>query len=88
MSDEVVTIDGVAFRKGRAARLFSPKPGGDGISFEIELLVSADQNLILEGDLTRSAFGSTPEVLEADIRALHFVGETGLRQLNTEYGCD
>lgn len=87
LSDEVVTLDGIPFRRGKVSRLFSPKGNSSGISFEIEIFVSEDRNLILEGDLTRSAFGSTPEVLHCDIQDLHFEGDAGFLHLNTEHGC-
>lgn len=87
LSDEVVTIDGLDFRTGKVSRLFSPKPGSDGISFEIEIFVSEEHNLILEGDMKRSAFGSKAEVLQCDIQELHFEGDAGFLQLNREHGC-
>lgn len=87
LSEEVVNLGGVDFRKGQIDRLFEPKPGGGGLSFQIDILVAPERNLLIEGNMTRSAFGSTPELLEQDVRAVYFEGQSGFMSMQSEYGC-
>lgn len=85
---ETATFSDTVFRLGHTKMTFAPKPGGAGLDFDIEIFVSADPDLRLEGNWTRSAFGSDPELLDQQVRAVYFDGDAGFMQTMSEYGCE
>lgn len=85
---ETVTLNGQEFRRGYFTRLFAPNAGSAGLSFEAELLVSPDFDMVFEGIWSRSAFGSDPERFDHDVRAVYRTGDAGFMAAQSDFGCE
>lgn len=88
MTGETISLGGVDFQVGKLHRIFEPKPGAGGLEFKIDILVSQDRDLVIEGAWTRNAFGAGEEVLDSQPQAIAWPGEEGFLADRSTFGCE
>ncbi len=88
MTGENPDLGGTVFRKARMHRTFEVKPGAGGMYFRIDLYVSTDPDLFVEGNWARSVFGSEMEEFDQTPYAIAWPGDDGFLATRSERGCD
>ncbi|MEX0351086.1 MAG: hypothetical protein AB3N15_16805 [Paracoccaceae bacterium] len=89
LGDEEVVLDGHSFRKGTVLREME-RDGIEGskIGFGLDLLVSDDLNLMIEGNITRHFEGQDSLTVDQTPRAIRFPDQPGFLATKSEFGCD
>ena len=88
LSEDVAEFGGAAFRTGSIKRLFEREPGAGGMAFEVDIYVSEDPDLFIEGSWTRSVFGSETEMFDQTPYAIAWPGEDGFLATMPDQGCE
>ncbi|WP_371224894.1 hypothetical protein [Roseovarius sp. 2305UL8-3] len=88
LSDNIVTLSDVPFRKGRIYRTFELEPGAGGLDFEMDLYVSSDPDLVIEASWQRSIKGNNVEAFDLTPQSLIWPGEAGFLTDRSEFGCE
>ncbi|MFD3190401.1 hypothetical protein ACFMPD_09020 [Sedimentitalea sp. HM32M-2] len=88
LGQDMVMLDGHAFRTGTLVRNFVPAKRSNNLVFEFDILVSEDLNLFIEGAYARQTQGSAPEKLAQDPVSLRFPGQPGFLAKQLEAGCN
>ncbi|MGC3940477.1 hypothetical protein ACOTTU_21970 [Roseobacter sp. EG26] len=83
---EVISGETYTFYKAR--RLFEREVGKGGLSFEVDVLIAEDRDLMIEGRWSRSVMGGNEEVFEFAPRAIARPGDSGFLATLSEYGCE
>ncbi|MEM9638455.1 MAG: hypothetical protein AAGA94_12465 [Pseudomonadota bacterium] len=84
----VVTVDGEEFIEYQAQRLFEREPGAGGMVFEVDVLVSLQRELVLEGAWSRRIMDSDADVFDHAPRRIADRGEPGFLAATSEFGCE
>lgn len=89
LSNEVVELSGHMFRKG-ALRREMQREGIDSswLGFDIDIYVSEELGLFIEGDLVNHARGRESFSVDHTPRAIRFEGEPGFLATRSEFGCE
>lgn len=89
LTDEEVDLSGHMFRKGTLHREMQ-REGIDSswLGFDIDIYVSEELGLFIEGDLVNHARGRESFTVDHTPRAIRFEGEPGFLATRSDFGCD
>lgn len=88
MAEDEPELGGAVFKKARMFRLFELKPGAGGMEFEIDLYISGDPDVFIEGSWTRSVSGSEKEMFDQTPYDVVWPGEENFMAVRSEQGCE
>lgn len=89
LSDEVVELSGHQFRKGAVHREMQREGiESSWLGFDIDIYVSSELGMFVEGDLTNHAPGRESFTEDHTPRAIRFEGEPGFLATRSEFGCE
>lgn len=89
LTDDTVDLSGHTFRTGRLNRMFERENvAGSRLDFELDIYVSEQLDLFLEGSIISRAEGVDARTTDHTPRAISFEGDPGFLAVRSDFGCE